>query len=221
MQVTHSAIETELEAAEQANLLLPGLPAASYSSDDLLNQPKQVDALCFQRRRYRREFGFCLFTAECIFTLVALCKGKRVLEAGSGSGWLADQLAQQEIEITAADWTDYRQSHGKTRGYPMRSVFRLDHHGDAVALLPGRFDVVLLVWPNLETPFAEHVAHAMRSGQIMIFAGEKKGGCTATEEFFDVLSADFECLHVETMALNKYHRTFPGVRDQWQILRKI
>ena len=217
--MTRPVIQTEYETADQA--VLPGLPAASYCSDELLDQPEQYEALCFQRRRYKQEFGFCLFTAECIFSLAALCKGKRVLEAGSGSGWLADQLAQHGIEITAADWTDYRQSRDNTRGYPMRSVFRLDHHGNAVALLPGCFDVVLLVWPNLNTPFAEHIAHAMRSGQILIYEGEKNGGCTATEEFFNVLISDFEFLNVETMALNGYHRTFPGLHDQWQILRKI
>jgi len=76
----------------------------------------------------------------------------------------------------------------------MRSVYRLDHHGEAVSLLPCNFDVLLLVWPNLGTPFGEQVAHAMRSGQIMILEGEEKGGNTATEEFSDVLSADFERL---------------------------
>lgn len=219
--MNHTVIQIELETAERAGPLLPGLPAATYSSGDLLDQPEQVDVLCFQRRRYSREFGFCLLTEECIFLLAALCKGKRVLEAGSGSGWLAEQLAQQGIEITAADWTDYSQPRDKNRGYPMRSVFRLDYHGDAVALLPGHFDVVLLVWPNFDTLFGENVAHAMHSGQVMIFEGEEKGGCTATDEFFNVLSTDFECLSVETLALNEHHRTFPGLCDQWQILRKI
>ena len=213
-------IQAEVEAAEQAEPLLPGLPAASYASGDLLDQPDGYDVLYQQRKRYNREFGFCLFTAECIFTLATLCKGKKMLEAGSGSGWLADQLAQQGIEITAADWTDYRQPRDKKRGYPMRSVFRLDHHGDAVALLPGDFDMVLLVWPNLNTPFGEQVAHAMRSGQVMILEGEEKGGSTATDEFFDVLNADFEHLDAETLALNEHHRTFPGLHDRWQILRK-
>ena len=218
--MTHPAILAELEAAERAGPLLPGLPAASYSSADLLDQPEQFDVPYQQRKRYNREFGFCLFTAECIFSLAALCKGKNVLEAGSGSGWLADQLAQQGIAITAADWTDYRQPRDNKRGYPMQSVFRLDHHGDAVALLPGNFDVVLLVWPNLGTPFGEQVAHAMRSGQVMILEGEEKGGSSATDEFFDVLSADFERLDAETQALNEHHRTFPGLHDRWQILRK-
>lgn len=218
--MTDSGILAELEAAEQAAALLPGLPAASYASGDLLDQPDEYDVLYQQRKRYNREFGFCLFTAECICSLANLCKGKKVLEAGSGSGWLADQLAQQGIAITAADWTDYRQSGDKKCGYPIRSVFRLNHHGNAVALLPGSFDVVLLVWPNLGTPFGEQVAHAMRSGQVMILEGEEKGGCTATDEFFDILSADFERLDAETLELNEHHRTFPGLHDRWQIWRK-
>jgi len=174
--VTQPGIQTELEAAEQAEPLLPGLPAASYASGDLLDQPDEYDVLYHQRKSYNQEFGFCLFTAECVCSLATLCKGKTVLEAGSGSGWLADQLAQQGIAITAADWTDYRQPRDTKRGYPMRSVFRLNHHGDAVALLPGSFDVVLLVWPNLDTPVGEQVAHTMRSGQLTILEGEEKGG---------------------------------------------
>lgn len=104
-------------------MVLPGLPAASYYSDDLLNQPEQFNALSFQRPRYNREFGFCLFSAECILFLVALCKDNNVLEAGSGSGWLADQLAQRGVQITAADWTDYRQSGAKIRGYRMITAY--------------------------------------------------------------------------------------------------
>jgi predicted O-methyltransferase YrrM len=217
--VTRPVIQIEHDAVEQA--LLPGLPAASYYSDDVQDLAEQFDVFCFQRRRYRRDFGFCLFTAECLLLLVALCKGKKVLEAGSGSGWLANHLAQNGVEITAADWTDYRRSCDKIRGYPMRSVFRLDHHGDAVTLLPDCFDIVLLVWPNLDTPFGEHVAHAMISGQIMIFEGERKGGCTANDEFFNMLSTDFEFMDVESKALNEHHRTFPCLQDQWLIFRKL
>ena len=117
--MTQSSILSKLEAAEQTVPLLPGLPATSYSSGEMLEDSDEFDALYYQRKRYNREFGFCLFTAECVLTLAALCKGKKVLEAGSGSGWLADQLAQQGIEITAADWTDYRQPRDTKRGYPV------------------------------------------------------------------------------------------------------
>ena len=218
--MTDLAILDELEVVKQVEPLFPGLPAASYPSEDVLEESDELDVLYRQRKRYNREYGFCLFTAECVATLAALCKGKKVLEAGSGSGWLAQQLAQQGIAITAADWTDYRQPRDIKRGYPMQTVFRLDHHGNAVDLLPGNFEVVLLVWPNLGTPFGEQVARAMSSGQVMILEGEEKGGNTATDEFFDVLSTDFERLDAETLALNKHHRTFPSLHDHWQLLRK-
>lgn len=218
--MSQAAISDNVEIAELIEPLLPGLPTASYFFADLSDESDELEVLWHQRRRYNREYGFCLFTSECISSLKALCKGKKVLEAGSGSGWLADKLAQQGVEITAADWTDYRQPRDSKRGYPMRSVFRLDHHGDAVALLPGNFDVVLLVWPNLDTPFGEQIARTMRSGQVMILEGEEKGGNTATNEFFDVLSADFEHLEAETLAINKHHRTFPGLHDRWHVLRK-
>ena len=80
--------------------------------------------------------------------------------------------------------------------------------------------MVLLVWPNLDTPFGERVAHAMCSGHVMILEGEEKGGCTATDEFFDVLSADFEFLDIETLTLDEHFCTFAGLYDRWQILRK-
>ena len=80
--------------------------------------------------------------------------------------------------------------------------------------------MVLLIWPNLGTPFGEQVARAMSSGQVMILEGEEKGCNTATDEFFDVLSADFELLDAESLALNKHHRTFPSLHDRWQVLRK-
>lgn len=54
----------------------------------------------------------------------------------------------------------------------------------------------------------------------MIFEDEEKGGSTATGEFFDALSADLELLDAETLTLNEHHRTFAGLHDRWQILRK-
>lgn len=203
----------------EPNRLLPGLPSASYLTDD--SDQSEQEAFYFQRAQYIKEFGFCLLTAECLVILANLFKDKRVLEAGSGSGWLTDQLARRGADIIAADWTDYRESNIDSRGYQIRTVFRLDHHGDAVSLLPGQFDIILMVYPNFNKPFAENVANAMKPGQILVFEGEGKGGCTASDEFFEVLDTNFEFMHDETAALNEHHRTFPCMSDWWRVLRKI
>jgi hypothetical protein len=79
---------------------------------------------------------------------------------------------------------------------------------------------VLLVWPNHNTPFAEQIARTMKSGQLLILASEVKGGRMATDAFFEILSENFQQLNYETMKLNEYHRTFPGLYDHWYVLRK-
>ena len=218
--MTPEAVLLELEAAVKADPILPGLPATTYSSGDLLDQIND-DRLLLKHKAFNQDFGFCLITAEVLIFLAAFLADKKVLEGGSGSGWLADQLAQRGVVITAADWADYRQPPRESgRGYPIRSVYRLDHHGDAVALLPGNFDAVLLVWPNYNTPFAENVAKAMKPGQILVYEGEDKDGNAATDAFFDLLAAEFTPMRDETIALNKNHRTFPRRYDCWQVLRK-
>ena len=178
----------------------------------------KAELLFAQRRRFLAEIGFCLATAEVIDALAALLAARKVLEAGSGSGWLAARLGERGIDILAADWTDYRTvDRSRKRGYPVREVFRLDYHGNAVDLLPGDYDTMLLVWPNYETQFAQNVACAMRTGQTLIYEGEAEGGCTADQGFFQHLRDSSNPSVSEMAELNKNHRTFPGVHDKWWI----
>lgn len=207
-----------MEAAKGAPPLLPGLPASEYPSGELWECSDQAELLYAQRRRFLAEIGFCLVTAEVIDALATQLVEKKVLEAGSGSGWLAARLGERGINIVAADWTDYRTAdRSSKRGYPIREVFRLDHHGNAVDLLPGDYDTVLLVWPNCETQFARNVAFAMQSGQVLIYEGEPECGCTADQEFFRYLRNSFNPSVSGMAGLNKNHRTFPGLHDKWWI----
>jgi SAM-dependent methyltransferase len=207
-----------LETAKSASSLPPGLPASEYLSGELWEFSDQTELLFAQRKRFLAEIGFCLVTAEVIDALATLLAGKKVLDAGSGSGWLAARLGERGINVLAADWTDYRTAdRSSKRGYPIREVFRLDHRGNAVDLLPGDYDTVLLVWPNYETQFAKNVACAMRSGQALIYEGESEGGCTADQKFFQHLRNSFNPGVSEMDRLNKNHRTFPGLHDKWWI----
>ena len=193
--------------------LQPGLPAVSYAD---------IDSNFQHRKSYTSAFGFCLVTEECLLFLAHFFAGKKVLEVGSGSGWLAEQLAQRGIDIVAADWADYRlPPNDEGLGLQIKTVYRLDHHGDALDLLPGNFDVVLLVWPNLETPFlGEQVARAMKGGQFLVYEGESYGVWAGSNTFFDMLVDDFVPLKKPIRALNSTHRTFPGHDDKWLVLEK-
>ncbi len=106
------------EATTSAPSLTPGLPASKYPADELWQISDQTELLYAQRKRFLAEIGFCLITAEVIDALAALLAGKKVLEAGSGSGWLAASLGERGINIVAADWTDYRTAdRSSKRGY--------------------------------------------------------------------------------------------------------
>lgn len=192
--------------------LAPGLPKSEY-----LFLSRNIISSMNLRNQYIADYGFCLFTAEVLAALKRYLVGKKVLEAGSGSGWLADWLANNGVDIQAADRADYRVVRDS---YPMRKVYRLDHHGDVVDLLPGEFDVVILVWPNYNTDFGAKVIKAMKPGQVLIFEGEGPGGCTADDAFFDLFDSEFTERSLQSKVLNLHHKMFDGIHDQWSVLVK-
>ncbi|KMS64604.1 hypothetical protein BVRB_018580, partial [Beta vulgaris subsp. vulgaris] len=208
----------------EAALLVPGLPYSEYV--DLLDADStwgDMYANCIAygfRPRFIQEFGYAIFTAEVVDSLVSLLTSKKVLEAGCGTGWLAAELTKRGVDIVAADHIDYRKPPADHQQYNFRRVYQLDYHGDAVKLLPGEFDVVLIIWPNLDDSFAADVAKAMRPGQMMIYEGEGPYGATADDVFFEILESEFECLKSETDALNDNHRVFSSLHDYWQVVIK-
>src|SRR3990172_8204990 len=84
-----TGIPKVLEAAKSAPSLPPGLSASEYPSGELWECSDQAEMLFAQRKRFLAEIGFCLVSAEVIDAVATLLAGKKVLEAGSGSGWLA------------------------------------------------------------------------------------------------------------------------------------
>jgi hypothetical protein len=214
--MNHADILEDFEAARTALPLQPGLPLATYPAADDFSLSL---VLHFQRDEFLRTYGFLMPTAEVLSELTTLLAGKKVLEAGSGTGWLADQLARRGISIEAADWADYRlpRPEADCHGYPMRQVFRLDHYLDAATLLPGQYNAILLIWPNLASPLAANIARAMAPGQTLFFCGEGRGGCTADADFFDLLATDFELDEAASVAVNQGHWRFPGMHDRWWV----
>lgn len=169
------------------------------------------------KRPYNKRYGFSLVTAETLGALCTIVKDKKVLDAGSGTGFLAQALADRgcAASITAAEWD------GK-KGYGFERIIRQDFAGDATTLLPGEFDVVILCWPNYDTPFAANVANAMQKGQTLIYLGEGRFGCTANEQFFDALdSGKWSYIEKATETLNASHVNFQGLHDRWRVLKKI
>lgn len=166
------------------------------------------------REVYRAEYGFVVLCQELLDTLAGQLRGLRVLDAGAGGGYLSSELALRGIDVSAVDV-------GPMPEQGQFKVWRRDQNVDALTLLPGSFDAVMLCWPSLGKPFAERVARAMRSGQVLVYQGENQGGCTAADGFFELVDSEaFDALMPESQALREHNLRHTGLRDSWRVYRK-
>lgn len=163
------------------------------------------------KEEYHAHYGFPLVTAECLDLLHKLLRDKHVLDAGSGTGFLAQALAERDICVVAAD--------NEAHGYGFRSVYRRDSSQDAADLLPGNFTAVLMSWPCAMSDFAFRVANAMSAGALLVHQGEGPGGATAASDFF-ALTRDWPRDDEASTALNEAHAQFAGIKDRWTVLMK-
>lgn len=112
--------------------------------------------------------------------------GRDVVETGAGTGYWAWQMRQAGIDVAAyepneagagnhfarREWTTIlRDDHSASKHHPDRALF--------------------LCWPSYSDPWAAQ-SLACYSGDLLIYAGEGEGGCTADDEFFRLLDAEWE-----------------------------
>jgi predicted O-methyltransferase YrrM len=164
--------------------------------------------------------GFVRLTVEVVDYLAALCQGKRVLDAGSGTGYLARQLELRCISVTAVD-CNADGALGQTVWRKSQVIWKRDIVGDAVPLV-SQHDTVLLCWPSLHVPFAANVARAMRPGQLLIYEGEDEYGCTADTDFFaEVRAPHWKYRRELSNSLNQRHRQWFGIHDEWSVWERL
>ncbi len=176
---------------------------------------------------YKFQYGFFLPTSELMDRLVRILKSEispagRVLDAGSGSGFMSKELCSRGIEAFAVDCCDYENSSRKF-GYQMIQVYQRDALGDAVRCVSSQFGAVLLIWPPYDKPFAFDIAQAMIAGQLLIFEGEDAGGCAADDQFFEYVNDAKYWTPLKNLSddLNEVHVTFATQYDHWSIWRKL
>jgi SAM-dependent methyltransferase len=180
---------------------------------------RRAGSLCNPfRDAYLARFGFVVLSRETLDTLARLLRDARVLEVGAGSGYLASRLAARGTDVLACDRGGQHCSQ-----YGLSQCYRRDHEGDALTLLPGDFDVVLMAWPPYREPLATNVARCMRPGQVLVYEGEGLAGCTASDAFFEEVgdTARWAPLAAWNRALAEHHLSFARIFDTWQAWRKL
>lgn len=127
-----------------------------------------------------------------------LLGGQGLVEIGAGTGYWLWQLQQYGVDGIGYDlkpgsnrfawhtWTDVR------RGGPSRAR----NHSDRA---------LFLCWPPYDTPMAADTLKVYK-GDLLFYAGEGEGGCTADNEFFKILERDWE-----EISTSKRHISFWGI----------
>jgi len=135
--------------------------------------------------------------------------GRGVVETGAGTGYWAWQLEQAGISVAAYDpnppepgnhfarreWTTVlRDDHGASRHHPDRALF--------------------LCWPSYSDPWAAQ-SLACYGGDMLIYAGEGEGGCTADDEFFRLRDAEWD-----EIGDSPAHVSYGGIHDYLTAYRR-
>lgn len=196
------------------------------SSGDWDDLPSDVaDGQYSLHQRYKHEWGFFLPTSDVMGRLVTWVRKEigpsaRILDAGSGSGYMSKELCRRGVNTFAVERCEY-ESRDRKFGYPIIKVYQRDALGDAVQYVSKGFDAVLLTWPPYDWPFAIDIARAMSPGQWLIYEGEFRG-CCADDAFFDYVGdhAVWDRPPEIGRLLNAVHVTFYGLHDHWAIWRK-
>jgi len=157
--------------------------------------------------------SFCILTDEFVRALSeALNKlnVETVTELACGPGWLSWWLVKYKTNIVAAvddkSW--------KNHNHYLPIVKKCDAI-EFVKKHPN-IDAYILSWPYMDN-MAAKIWRAMKKGRILVYIGESTGGCTADEEFFDLVEGhEMEDL----WELEGGHRSFWGVHDKPTIYRK-
>ena len=103
---------------------------------------------------------------------------RSVLEIMAGSGWLTKALHNHGAKVYPTD----ANSHNKVfqRAMPVKQLGAIK----SVKKYCSQVDVLLVSWPYMDDVLVNALQH-WDSNKPIIYIGEKKGGCTASDAFFN------------------------------------
>ena len=160
--------------------------------------------------------SFVLLTDEFMRALQQLCLGfTTIVELGAGIGWLGHWLDKYGVKLKASidnkSWPDFPQDHY------LDIVQKMD--GLKYVQLHPEVELFILAWPQ-EDDLAARLWQAMQPGQHLLYIGEDKEGCTANNNFFELIKG-FEVKNKVTSEIEHSFLSFDDFRDQPRLYQKL
>lgn len=147
----------------------------------------------FEQRTRRNDhvsnYGWALPNEDAINQIKSFVGADKIIEIGSGLGAWAKLLQSEGISITPTDISidpNVNRQIGRSKGHTNIEVI------DGVNAIKkyGDHSVLMMVWPPYDNPIAFNVLNSFKGNKV-IFVGEGYGGCTADDNFFNLLEEEW------------------------------
>lgn len=146
-------------------------------------------------------YAWSIISPGDIAWITRILDGRSVVEIGAGTGYWAWQLEQAGVDMAAYDPNPPAADNTYCKHGPYTTV--LPDDASAAAKHPDR--ALLMVWPPYGGSHARH-ALSVYQGDLLIYAGEGPGGCTADDDFYSLLDAEWT-----ELAVSPHHTTWWGI----------
>jgi hypothetical protein len=193
----------------EAFLTAKGIDLASMNGYNYWSPSPLNDKLFMQtqiRSEHIARFGFAVLTQQ---TVDAIVKHAPLLEIGCGSGYWSYELRKAGVDVVATD-PGIGKYYDMSGWKPFIDIELIDGV-TAVRKYPNR--ALLIVWPDYDTPWSFETLQTFE-GTTVIYVGEGNGGCTANDEFHELLSTHYE--QHEEIAIPQ----FWGLHDRLEVYKR-
>ena len=140
-----------------------------------------------KRDLFRQKWGFSVPSRKAVLSIARFADDRMILDIGCGRGTWSALLALAGCRVESYDSFD----DGYVREEDCLVRASVGDGSDIVASRSEENDVLLLSWPPHWNDLAEDSLRAFR-GNRLVYIGERWGGCTATDEFFNLVDEDWE-----------------------------
>jgi hypothetical protein len=139
----------------------------------------------FARDAFVENFSWAVPSSKAIREICNFAAGELILEVGAGICFWAFLIRKAGNCIIASDNLSSHESTTDNSFIP--EMFVMD---GVQAVQTHKTNVLFMCWPGFEDPMAVDSLRAF-TGDKFIYIGEDRGGCTANDEFFDLLDKDW------------------------------
>lgn len=141
--------------------------------------------LSLARQRYVYKYAWAIPSKQA---LDAIARYSPIVEIGAGSGYWAHLLAKLGVDIVAYDVSKTNQYMGSYNRFH-KPWFEV-REGDEKSVKGHADRALFLCWPPYDDKMAVNTLKQYK-GDTVLYIGEGKGGCTASDAFFNLLTKNF------------------------------